>query len=74
VEIIQEVRQVAGKLLHAIRPRQCTAASVPAQIGHNQAMLRCQCRQDRLIHRAADHQTMNQQEWRADPRLLDEQR
>ena len=36
---------------------------VPAQIRHNQAVVRRQGGQHVLIHRAADHQAVDEQEW-----------
>ena len=62
VEGLQELRQIAGQLLLTMRPLKYATTPMPAQIWHNDAVVRCQGRQHGLIHRAADHQPMNEQE------------
>jgi hypothetical protein len=74
VQIIQELRQIAGKLLHTIGSLKCAAAPMPAQIWHNDAVAPFQGGQHALIHRSADHQAVDEQERWTSARLLDEQR
>ena len=63
MEIIQELRQIAGKLLDAIWFPKRAAAPMPAQIGHNRTVVCCQGRHHAVIHRAADHQAVDKQQW-----------
>jgi hypothetical protein len=62
VEGLQELHQIAGQLLHAIGPLKCAALPMPAQIWHNDAIVRCQGWRHGLVHRAADHQAMDERE------------
>jgi len=45
------------------RTVEVAAAPMPAQIGHNHTAVRCQGGHHAVIHRAADHQAVDKQEW-----------